>query len=108
MIDQLGARATHEAVMGDRNQHIAHRISDHEQVKVTGLLAPEPALRAMVGVGAWGAILVSRDAKDVDALKVLAERLYVAVASEREKLQQRIIELAPDHLDKFYKDALKP
>ena len=105
VIDQLGSRATHDTVMADRNQHIAHRISDHEQVKVTGYLAPDPAPRAMVGVGAWGAILASREAPDIDALRVLAERLYQAVAAERESLQQRIMELAPDHLEKFYEDA---
>lgn len=108
VIDQLDARTTHEAVMADRNQHIAHRISDHEQVKVTGYLAPPPAPRQLVGVGAWGAILVSRETPDVEKLMVLAVQLGAGVAAERERLQHRIVELAPDHLDKFYEDAIKP
>jgi hypothetical protein len=108
VIDQLDARTTHEAVMADRNQHIAHRISDREQVKVTGYLAPDPAPRELVGVGAWGVILVSREAPDVEKLRVLAEELGAGVAAELERPQHRIMELAPDHLDDFYEDATKP
>ena len=108
MIEQLGAKEAHEAVMGDRNQHVAHRISDHEQLKVTGLLAPPPGEQEMVGVAIWGMRLVGRMPDEVEALRVLAGQLHDSIAGELSLLKARIVELSPDHLDDFYRDADRP
>ncbi|MGE2833889.1 hypothetical protein [Mycobacterium sp. SMC-4] len=44
--------AAHESVLDTANKHVAHRVSDLEQVLVQGLLAPPPLPREMVGVAA--------------------------------------------------------
>lgn len=111
LIDQLdartpGRRTTHDAALASRDQHIAHRVSVDEQVRVVAFLAPAPLPRKVDGVMAFGAHLVEPMADAIAELRDLVRTLREIVASDLNRLLERARELGDGPmLDQMYADA---
>ncbi len=56
-------QSAHDEVLQQANQHIAHRVAEHEGAVVVGILAPPPQPKAVAGVGTMLAVYVGPTAE---------------------------------------------
>ncbi|BAX99797.1 hypothetical protein MSTE_04503 [Mycobacteroides stephanolepidis] len=73
----------HEKILEMTNQHIAHRVGDHEGVRIIALLTPPPMPRAIAGVGHMLLHMIGPEA-------CLAERMLEICGMLNQGLEQEI------------------
>ena len=74
--------AAHQVVLAAANQHIAHRVSDLEQILVQALLAPPPMPREVVGVATPMLFSVGPDQIVAEQLVTICD-LLLAVSQQQ-------------------------
>lgn len=83
--DQLAA---HESVLDMADKHIAHRVSDLEQVVVAALLTPPPMPREVVGVGTMVVHWAGPEAELAQQLITVCDLLLASAKGESDRLCQ--------------------
>lgn len=90
ILDKLTAdeRAAHERTLNERDQHVAHQVSELEQVRVALFLGVGGEQGRAVGIGVLGATRLLPNPREIVELHGLAVKLLREVEAKRE-LQQR-------------------
>lgn len=81
--DQLSA---HNDTLRMANQHIAHRVADHEGAVVVAVLTPPPAPREVAGVGQMLAHMIGPEVVVAERLASVGEVLLGLFNTEAERL----------------------
>ncbi|MCX5046582.1 hypothetical protein OG921_25755 [Aldersonia sp. NBC_00410] len=82
----------HEQVYEMANQHIAHRVGDHEGATVVAFLNPPPHARAIAGVGTLGAHMIGPERTVAERLIDVCGVFLEALAAEGQRCMTAIRE----------------
>jgi hypothetical protein len=100
---------THEIWMELRNRHVAHRVSDAEQVRALALLtALELEPKSVEGVGHFAMKMIGRGDDDLVRDKALASFVRQHLEGELQNATQRALEeLQSRPVEELYRRALR-
>jgi hypothetical protein len=88
------------------DQHVAHRVSDLEQVKMQVWLTPPPLPRAVAGIGPFVAYFVGPEPEVARRLIDICDAILQPIDIEIGKfLDSQIALMNRDHLDALYSAA---
>jgi hypothetical protein len=100
--------AAHDTVLEMANQHIAHRVGEHEGVRILGVLSPPPGPRAVVGVGEMLAYMTGHH-EVAERLAEVCTILLELIGQEKERLTGILLEqLRGGDIDALYAAATIP
>jgi hypothetical protein len=91
------------------DQHVAHRVSDLEQMRFLVVLTPPPLPRQVAGVGPMMVHMIGPEAVVAQGLVGICDALLTHIGQELEPfIEARRQQLnGPEHLDKLYEAAAR-
>jgi hypothetical protein len=99
----------HDKVYVMANQHVAHRVAEHEGVVVTAMLSPPPAQREVLTTGVMLAVMVGPEAGLPELLISICDVLLQLIGAESQRLQHLLLDkLKQEDIDLLYADATTP
>jgi hypothetical protein len=99
----------HEQVYVMANQHIAHRVAEHEGAVVTAILAPPPHPRAIVGTGIMLNVFIGPEVGLAEQLITICDVLLELISAEVQRLGAPLLELLQrQDIDGLYANASVP
>ncbi len=101
-------KETHELAYEMANQHVAHRVGDHELASVGILLNPPSAPRGVAGVALLGAHMIGPELGVAEKFAAVCEVFLNALEAERSQSLQALQEavIATGSLDELYAKAV--